>query len=559
MAKKVHIVGISQCFLDDGRGRVLDLFADKKNRMDTVFARKDDSGILSWVRGQIAAENKSVVVENNGNIARLNNASIFYNSKIKFITDYIKGNIGKKNILILANGDPNFFGIGASILETLKENEKRLIEIHPAVSFMQIGFSRLKIPMTDAVIISLHGRDLNNLYEPLNSKKPTVGIYTDDVNTPSRIHSEMEEKGFLCDYEFYVLTDLCSKNEKIYKSLTKDILEDTSLKKNIIILNLKAAGRRPEARKAAAAVVHAAGAGVSAGTAAGITVGTASGSAAFAAATPEKAAESEVIGIDDDKYIHGSGEPTKKEIRAISIAMLNLRRNSTVVDAGCGSGSVSIEASGIADKGVVYAIDKDRRKIDNLKGNIKKFKRPNIKPVLGELPEALGAPGMEDQVDSVFIGGGGAGIGAILRRSLDILKDGGVIVVNSVTLNSLNRVLSFISEYNSDAVESGNAAALIKYEIISVNVARLKPINDKDDSYFQALNQIYIARLTKGAKAAKTAATNATPDKPSAPAAGRYKRRHKHVFKKDVNAGASGHPSAKEETKAAEGPDGDKA
>ena len=159
MAKKVHIVGISQCFLDDGRGRVLDLFADKKNRMDTVFARKDDSGILSWVRGQIAVENKSVVVENNGNIARLNNAAIFYNSKVKFITDYIKGNIGKKNILILANGDPNFFGIGASILETLKENEKRLIEIHPAVSFMQIGFSRLKIPMTDAVIISLHGTD----------------------------------------------------------------------------------------------------------------------------------------------------------------------------------------------------------------------------------------------------------------------------------------------------------------------------------------------------------------------------------------------------------------
>ena len=40
MAKKVHIVGISQCFLESAKKEILDLFTDKKNRIDTVFAKK---------------------------------------------------------------------------------------------------------------------------------------------------------------------------------------------------------------------------------------------------------------------------------------------------------------------------------------------------------------------------------------------------------------------------------------------------------------------------------------------------------------------------------------
>ena len=184
MAKKVHIVGVSPCFLETGKKEVLGLFADKKNRIDAVFARKEDLSLLSWVREQISSMNKSIVFENNGNIAHLNNAAIFYDCKVKFIIDYIRGSLGKKNILILANGDPNFFGIGGTILNEFKESEKRFVEIYPAISFMQAGFAKLKIPMTEAAIVSLHGRDLKNMYPALHSQNRAVGIYTDDDNTP---------------------------------------------------------------------------------------------------------------------------------------------------------------------------------------------------------------------------------------------------------------------------------------------------------------------------------------------------------------------------------------
>ncbi|MHB1661172.1 MAG: precorrin-6y C5,15-methyltransferase (decarboxylating) subunit CbiE [bacterium] len=468
MAKKVHIVGVSSCFLEAGKKEVLGLFADKKNRIDAVFARKEDLNLLSWVREQISFMNKSIVFENNGNIAHLNNAAIFYDCKVKFIIDYIRGSLGKKNILILANGDPNFFGIGGTILSELKENEKRSIEIYPAVSFMQIGFSKLKISMSDALIISLHGRDLKNIYDALYSQKRRIGIYTDDVNTPYKIYTELEEKGFLEEFEFYVLTDLCSKNEKIYKSFTKEILDDISGKKNIVILN----GKNKN-----------------------------TGDSNF-----KDELNNHVLGIDDDKYIHAAGEPTKKEIRSVSLGLMDLKADSIIIDAGCGSGSISIEASAIAHKGVVYAIDKNELKIENLKKNMKKFRRTNIEPILGELPEAIDALGKTGQIDSVFIGGGSRDLNNILNESLRSLKDKGTAVINIVTINSLNNVLSFIKNYNLKR----NNNIEIKYEIISVNVSRLKSINE--DSYFQALNQIYIVKIIKSVKFpnSKTSCRNLT-------------------------------------------------
>jgi len=463
MAKKVHILGVSPCFLETAKKQMLDLFTDKKNRLDAVFAKKEDLSLLSWVREQISSINKSIMFENNGNITRLGNASIFYDSKIKFITDYIKGNLGKKNILILANGDPNFFGIGGTILSFLKENEKRFIEVHPAVSFMQAGFSKLKIPMTEALIISLHGRDFRNIYEALYSGKSAIGIYTDDINTPNKIYTELEESGLLEKFEFYALTELCSKNEKIYKSFTKEILEDISGKKNIVVL----ADKKKKVHK-----------------------------------EDDDAVSGDelnrlVLGIDDDKYIHTAGEPTKKEIRAVSLSLMDLKADSAIIDAGCGSGSISIEASAIAHKGFVYSIDKNRHKIDNLKNNIKRFGRHNIEPILGELPDALKLAAKAGQVDSIFIGGGGSkDLIKILKESLHILKNKGSIVINVITIDSLNAVLTFIKNYDL----KGGDNIEIKYEIISVNVSRLKSVNVNEDSYFQALNQIYIIKIIKNIK-----------------------------------------------------------
>ncbi len=482
-SKKVYIVGVSPCYQDIARKQILEMFADKKNRIDAVFAKKEDAPLLIWVREQISTEKKSLVLENNGNISRLNNAKIFYDGKIKFIEDYVKDNLGKKNILILANGDPNFFGIGGTIISGLKENEKRFIEIYPAISYMQIGFSKLKIPMTHAYILSLHGRSFDCLHPVLNSEK-IIGIYTDEINTPDKIYGELEEKGILENFEFYVLTELCSKNEKIYKNFTKEILEDISGKKNIVILKEK---NQKNKTKSLNAENHAeckskdnnnynnkfncAGTAANAEDAVNININ-----------------RNIILGIEDDRYIHASGEPTKKEIRSVSLGMMEIKEDSVIIDAGCGSGSVSIEAAGLAFRGKVYSIDKNKQKIENLKRNIKKFGRNNIEPILGELPDVIKSrlnlklKGVNP--DSVFIGGGGAeNIDGILKESLNILKENGVIVVNAVTIETLYAVINFIKNTG------------LKYEMVSLSVSRLKSIGET--SYFQALNQIYVVKIVK--------------------------------------------------------------
>jgi precorrin-6Y C5,15-methyltransferase (decarboxylating) len=482
-SKKVYIAGVSPCYQDISRKQILELFTDKKNRIDTVFAKKEDLPLLIWIREQISAEKKSLVLENNGSISRLNNAHIFYDGKVKFIEDYVKDNLGKKNILILANGDPNFFGIGGAILNGLKENEKRFIEIYPAISYMQIGFSKLKIPMTHAYILSLHGRNFEDLHPVINSEK-IIGIYTDEINTPDKIYGELEEKGIIEKFEFYVLTELCSKNEKIYKSFTKEILEDISGKKNIVILKEKNQKNKTETLKAGNRADNESRDNDNYNN---------SANCAERAVNTEDTANINinrniVLGIEDDRYIHASGEPTKKEIRAVSLGMMEIKEDSVIIDAGCGSGSVSIEAAGLAFRGKVYSIDKNKMKIENLKRNIKKFGRNNIVPILGELPDALKnrlnlkLKGVN--ADSVFIGGGGAeNIDGILKESLNILKENGVIVVNAVTVETLYSVINFIKNTG------------LKYEMVSLNVSRLKSIGET--SYFQALNQIYVIKIVK--------------------------------------------------------------
>ena len=66
--------------------------------------------------------------------------------------------------------------------------------------------------------------------------------------------------------------------------------------------------------------------------------------------------------------------------------------------------------------------------------------------------------------------------------------------MNVITIDSLNGVLTFIKDYGL----KGDENIEIKYEIISVNVSRLKSV--KEDSYFQALNQIYIVKIIKTVK-----------------------------------------------------------
>lgn len=96
-----------------------------------------------------------------------------------------------RKIVMMALGDPLFYGLGAILLRFLPAERLRF---HSAVSSLQAALSRFGIPWNDLSIISLHGRPLSSLAAQLKVKG-RYGVLTDTKNNPQRIAEELVKTG----------------------------------------------------------------------------------------------------------------------------------------------------------------------------------------------------------------------------------------------------------------------------------------------------------------------------------------------------------------------------
>lgn len=99
----------------------------------------------------------------------------------------VEANTGK-DILILASGDPNFYGI----VNYLKNKGVKIDQILPGLSSFQYLMAKLKLSWNDAKLLSLHGRTMS-LEEVKNYEKSV--ILTDKEHTPSFISKKLYEMG----------------------------------------------------------------------------------------------------------------------------------------------------------------------------------------------------------------------------------------------------------------------------------------------------------------------------------------------------------------------------
>lgn len=126
--------------------------------------------------------------------------------------------------------------------------------------------------------------------------------------------------------------------------------------------------------------------------------------------------------------------PTKEEVRVLTISKARLQEGFCVVDIGCGTGSLTVEAAlQVAPKGKVFAIDEDENAVELTKTNLAKFNvQGTVQVIRGKAPEALlNLP----QVDAVFIGGSQS-LKEVIRASHQKLKKNGRIVVNAILLET---------------------------------------------------------------------------------------------------------------------------
>ena len=347
------------------------------------------------------------------------------------VTEVIKANVGQKRMVVMASGDPNFYGIAKYLISKLG---KDIFEIIPNVSSMQLAFARLKESWDDATFTSVHSRPIEDIVKTVRSSHK-IGIFTDEEHTPAAIARVLLAHG-VDGYQAYVCQELGGEDEKVIETdlygLTK--MEFSPL--NILILLRAQQGK----------------------------------------------AEDEfyyrLLGIPDDEFRQRrpkEGLITKLEVRAVSLAKMCLAADSVVWDIGAGSGAVSIEASFLARNGRIFAIEKNTEDVAIIRKNLQKFRVSNVKVIQTLAPDGLGD--LPDPT-AVFIGGSGGQMEGIFDIACHRLKPEGRIVINAVTLESLNTAV--------DGLKTRGFAA----EVTLINIARSKDIANL--TRLEALNPVFV-------------------------------------------------------------------
>lgn len=288
----------------------------------------------------------------------------------------------KKTVVVLADGDPLFYGIGATLIDRIGPED---IRIYPNVTTLQIAAARVKIPWHDVAAVSLHGRDD---YAPLFSaliSNQWVAVFTDAKSIPSAIAQTLYDKSGET-HLMWVLENLESDDERIGRFTLDEARRKSFAKKNLVLLERTSAPKIPLG-----------------------------------------------LGTPDDLFMREKELITKAPVRAASISSLRLRLGSVLWDLGAGCGAVGIEAASICHKGSVFSVEKNADRVAMIRENIRRTGAYPVEIVHGSMPGCLGD--LPDP-DRVFIGGGLLASG-VLETACDRLVPGGRLVCNAILLDSL--------------------------------------------------------------------------------------------------------------------------
>ena len=157
-------------------------------------------------------------------------------------------------------------------------------------------------------------------------------------------------------------------------------------------------------------------------------------------------------GIPDEEFERTESVPiTKEEVRTIQISKARLSPGQTVLDIGCGSGSITVEAGlQIEQSGKVFGVDFDTAAIELTKANLKKFNVSKVTLILGNAKEKMAE--LPD-ADAIFIGGTGGDTKEIVELCENKLKSGGRIVIGVILIETLYAVLQTIEKLKFNSID----------------------------------------------------------------------------------------------------------
>ncbi|MDR7855769.1 precorrin-6y C5,15-methyltransferase (decarboxylating) subunit CbiE [Tissierella sp.] len=146
-------------------------------------------------------------------------------NKVDEILNYIDKD---KETLLLASGDPNFFGI----VDFIKRKEIPIKEVLPGISSFQYMLAKLQKPWQESFFLSLHGR--SEELKEIKGKKLTI-LLIDKDNTASNISKELYGLGIRG--KIYTGFNLSYDDEKVIIKNIGEEIEDVSSLGVVVIEN----------------------------------------------------------------------------------------------------------------------------------------------------------------------------------------------------------------------------------------------------------------------------------------------------------------------------------
>jgi precorrin-6Y C5,15-methyltransferase (decarboxylating) len=353
----------------------------------------------------------------------------------------LEANLGRRRIVIVAIGDPLFYGVARYLCDRLG---KEYFEVLPHVSSMQLAFARVKESWEEAYLTNLAGHGLDEVVDRIRTAE-TVGLFPGPDEGPAEIARRLLARG-LDYFRAYVCENLGAPDERVTQGELADIQEMEFAPLNVMILKRKP-GRPDQPR------------------------------------TPGLLRR---FGNPDDVFAQSrpkSGLITQAEVRAVALAQLNIQPGSVVWDIGAGSGSVAIESAQLSAPGTVYAIEQDAADYHLILANAQTFSVRNLKAVHGTAPAVFaGLPAP----DAVFIGGTGHEIARLLQAAYTALRPGGSLVVNVATLEMLSATYAALK------------ALAPPVQVLLVNLSR--GVEQLETLRFDAVNPTFLLSVSKAAR-----------------------------------------------------------
>jgi precorrin-6Y C5,15-methyltransferase (decarboxylating) len=332
----------------------------------------------------------------------------------------LKNSTGEETA-VLVSGDSGFFSVAKTIVKDFSSIYE--IEVIPGIGSIQYFSAKIKTPYDDAVLVSLHGRSGNIVPKVAYNKK--VFALTGGVNSAKEICHTLNKHG-LGDVRVSIGERLSYPDERILHATAVE-LQETDFDELTVLYIENPSAVNPH--------------------------------------TP----------LSDSTFLRGEIPMTKEEIRWLSIQKLGVSPSDIVYDIGAGTGSVSVEMARKAFDGFVYAVEKNEDACTLVRQNIAKHGTFNIEIIHGEAPSSLeGLP----VPDKAFIGGSSGNMDGILQKLIS-LNPGIKIVVNAITIQTLNQAIEGFTRYG-----------ITDTDIICVNIAKAKKTGPYD--MMTAQNPVFI-------------------------------------------------------------------